>query len=134
MNTSRRQGPDRRRAVELGNIARDCERITSPSSRYDIQAAANKLHQLGLISDADHIQFERYYKECALVDAAKLLVPPGWKTNLHQDHEGKWCCSMTEDDPISRLVQCTETICRAKAITEQHARCYCSSPQGMGHR
>jgi hypothetical protein len=88
-------------AVELGNIARDCESITSPSSRYDIQAAANKLHQLGLISDADHIQFERYYKECALVDAAKVLVPPGWKTNLHQDHEGKWCRSMTEDDPLT---------------------------------
>jgi hypothetical protein len=108
-------------AVELGNIARDCENITSPSSRYDIQAAADKLHQLGMLSDADHIQFERYYKECALVDAAKVLVPPGWKTNLHQDHEGKWCVSLSEDDPNSGWFN-AETICRAKAITEQHAR------------
>jgi hypothetical protein len=106
-------------AVELGNIARECENITSPSSRYDIQAAADKLHQLGLISDADHIQFERYYKECALVDAAKVLVPPGYRCSIQQWSDG-WEASLSAYDNKDWILK--DTIGRGRSITEHHAR------------
>jgi hypothetical protein len=106
-------------AVELGNIARDCENITSLSSSYDIQAAANRLHQLGLISDADHIQFERYYKECALVDAAKVLVPPGFRTTIRQWQDG-WEVVLSVHDDKDWILK--DTIGRGRSVTEHHAR------------
>lgn len=106
-------------AVELGNIARDCERITSSSSRYDIQAGADMLHKLGMISDADHIQFERYYKECALVDAAKVLVPPGYRCTISQWRDG-WEVSLSKHDDMDWILK--DTIARGRSITEHHAR------------
>jgi hypothetical protein len=106
-------------AAKLREIARECENTSSLSSRYDIQAAADKLHQLGLISDADHIQFERYYKECALVDAAKVLVPPGFRTTIRQWQDG-WEVVLSVHDDKDWILK--ETIGRGRSITEHHAR------------
>lgn len=109
-----------RDVAQFGNIARDCERANERSSFY-IGEAANWLCQLGLLSDSDRRQFLRYYEQCALVDAAKLLAPPGWNLNLYQNHEKKWCACLTQDDPVSGwFIEATRS--EGTAITEPHAR------------
>lgn len=98
-------------AVQLENIARDCERA-GPSESYYLWKAGRELCRLGLISEADTTSFHKCHDTGARVDATKLLMPPGFHVAVRQTRDG-WQANATGPEK--------ETV-KGKAVTEHHAR------------